>query len=119
MVKHLRTLGLSIAAAVVCGVPFQAFAQLTNNTGINIGGNVGGGDLKAAIVTVLQYVLSFIAIIAVVVIVVAGIRFIISQGEEGEKDKARKTIVYAVIGLIIILLAQAIVNFVLKIWNVA
>jgi predicted benzoate:H+ symporter BenE len=48
----------------------------------------------------------------VIVVVIAGIRLVISQGEEQEKDKAKKTIFYAIIGLIIILFAQAIVGFV-------
>lgn len=106
-----------MAAAVACLGPAQALAQLSNNdidgiTGSSIGTE---GDLKSAVIAILQYVLGFVGLIAVVVIVIAGIRFIISSGEEGEKEKAKKMIIYALIGLLIILLAEAIVSFVLDI----
>jgi len=69
-------------------------------------------EVRSSILDVLDTVLSFLALIAVIVIVIAGIRLIISQGEETEKDKAKKTIFYAIIGLVVILLAQAIVGFI-------
>ena len=52
------------------------------------------------------------ALVAVIIIVIAGIRLVISQGEEEAKDKAKKTIFYAIIGLIVILFAQAIVSII-------
>jgi uncharacterized membrane protein len=52
------------------------------------------------------------ALVAVVFIVIAGIRLVISQGEEAEKDKAKKTIFFVIIGLVLILLAQGIVAFI-------
>ena len=36
-----------------------------------------------------------------------------SQGEEGETEKAKNTILYAIIGLIVIALSAAIVNFII------
>ncbi len=80
----------------------------------DIGGVDTGDDtdsVREAILNVLDVVLSFMALIAVIFIVIAGIRLVISQGEEAEKDKAKKTIFYVIIGLVVILLAQAIVRF--------
>ena len=57
-------------------------------------------------------ILTFMALIAVVFIVIAGIRLVISQGEEAEKDKAKKTILFVIIGLVVILLAQGLVDFI-------
>jgi len=76
--------------------------------------DIGGAnnDIRGTILNVLKKVLTFMALIAVVFIVIAGIRLVVSQGEEAEKDKAKKTIFYVIIGLIIILLAQAIVTFI-------
>lgn len=70
----------------------------------------GTVDLKAAIVTVIAWVLDLLALIAVVFIIIAGIRLIVSQGDEGERDKAKKTILYVVIGLVVVILARVIVN---------
>ncbi|MBI1812482.1 hypothetical protein HY285_01655 [Candidatus Peregrinibacteria bacterium] len=75
----------------------------------------GSGDpaaLRALIVRLLQLVLSFLALAAVVFIIIAGIRLIVSQGEEEQKNKAKKTIIYVVIGLIVVLFAKVIVNFI-------
>ena len=113
MVSSLKTLALRAAAIVTLSTPYQAWAQLDNNVPDVTGKNIGGSNLKQAIVNIVKYILTFVAIIAVAVIVFAGIRFIISAGEEGEKEKAKKMIIYAVIGLLIIMLAQAIVNFVI------
>lgn len=109
---HLRSLSLKIAAAVACCAPVQAFAALTQPPDVG-SGNLGGGDLKQAIIDIIGKVLDFMTLIAVVMIIVAGIRYIISQGEEGEKDKAKKMIIYVIIGLLIILVARAIVTFVI------
>lgn len=69
-------------------------------------------DVRVRIVNLLQQVLNFLALVAVIVIIIAGIRLILSQGEDEAKDKAKKTIIYVVAGLVVILLAKVIVNFV-------
>ena len=68
--------------------------------------------IREGILQVLDVVLGFMALIAVIVVVIAGVRLVISQGEEQEKDKAKKTIFYAIIGLVIILFAQGIIGFI-------
>ncbi len=75
--------------------------------------DIGGtSNIRTAVVNVIKKILTFMALVAVVIIVIAGIRLVVSQGEEAEKDKAKKAILYTIIGLIVILLAQAIVDFV-------
>jgi type IV secretory pathway VirB2 component (pilin) len=96
----------SLGAALA--VP-TAFAQLEDVP--ELAG--GGGDLRTTILEVLQAVLNFMALVAVVFVVVAGIRLVISQGDEGQKDAAKKTIVYVIVGLVIIVLASAIVGFII------
>ena len=115
MISSLKSLALRAAAIVTLSAPFQAWAQLDTNAPDVTGKSIGGGNLKTAVTNVVKYILTFVAIIAVAVIVFAGIRFIISAGEEGEKEKAKKMIIYAVIGLLIVMLAQAIVNFVINV----
>ena len=68
-------------------------------------------DIRAIILGILEFVLSFLALIAVIYIIIAGIRLIVSQGEEEQKEKAKKTILYVILGLIVILLARIIVGF--------
>lgn len=114
MMTRLQSLSLQFAAIVVCSAPFQALAQLDPNPPDVVGN--GPTDLKLAIETVIKKVLDFMTLIAVVMIVIAGIRYIISMGEEQEKEKAKKMIIYVLIGLIIILIARAIVTFVVGVF---
>jgi len=46
-------------------------------------------------------------------IVISGFRFIVGQGSPQETAKARNTIVYALVGLVVALTAEAIVALVL------
>lgn len=52
-------------------------------------------------------------IIAVVIIMYGGFQYITSGGDPGKTTGARNTILYAVIGLLVIALAQAVVSFIL------
>lgn len=56
---------------------------------------------------------AIVGIIAVVMIIVGGIQYITSGGDSGNVTKAKNTILYAVIGLVVVALAQIIVKFVL------
>jgi uncharacterized membrane protein YidH (DUF202 family) len=67
----------------------------------------------SSINTVLQNVFLVGAGIAMIVIILAGIQFILSQGDPGKTAKARNTIIYAAIGLVLCALAFSIVRFVL------
>ena len=59
-------------------------------------------------------IIPFVAgIIAVIVLIVAGIRFATSQGNAQTVGAARSTIIYAVVGLVVAVLAQALVQLVL------
>lgn len=63
---------------------------------------------------ILQIVFGTLAAISVLMLVISGLRFITAQGNPQETAKARNTIVYAVIGLVISVSAEAIVAFVLS-----
>ncbi len=56
---------------------------------------------------------AIIGVIAVVMIIYGGVKYITSGGESSNVSSAKNTIVYAVIGLIVVALAQFIVQFVL------
>jgi hypothetical protein len=54
-----------------------------------------------------------VGIVAVIMIIWGGLKYITSGGDSGNVTGAKNTILYAVIGLIIVALAQVIVRFVL------
>jgi hypothetical protein len=53
-------------------------------------------------------------IAAVIMIIVAGFKFITSQGDSGAVADARKTIIYTTVGLVVIVLARTIITYVVS-----
>jgi uncharacterized membrane protein YidH (DUF202 family) len=53
-------------------------------------------------------------IAAVLTIVWGGIQYITSEGNPEEVSKAKKTIIYAIVGIVVIVVAQSIINFVIR-----
>ena len=102
--------------ATTAGVSLLSASHAFANTGIGAIPNVGKGniEIRTAVMDILRAFLNLMALAAVVVIVIAGIRLVIGGQDEGQREKAKNTIIFAVIGLIVILLASAIVNFVVN-----
>lgn len=63
--------------------------------------------------TILQIVFALAGGVALLVIIIAGLRFVLSQGDPQNVTKSRNTIIYAIIGLIICITAFSIVTFVI------
>ena len=63
--------------------------------------------------TAINVVLGMVGVVSVVMIIIGGIQFVSSKGDAAKTTKARNTILYSVVGLVIALLAFAVVNFVL------
>lgn len=55
-----------------------------------------------------------VGVVAVVMIIIGGLRYITSGGESGSVTGAKNTILYAVVGLIVVAMAQVIVKFVVN-----
>lgn len=71
-------------------------------------------DLLDVLTTIINVIVGIVGFVAVAMIVMGGISFATSQGDTAKVAKARNTILYGVVGLVVALLAFAIVNFVLK-----
>ena len=70
-------------------------------------------DVMSIVTVGINVVLGLIALAAVIMIIIGGLNYTTSQGDAAKVKKAKDTILYGVIGLVIVLLAFAIVNFVL------
>lgn len=68
-------------------------------------------DLIANIVNIFSVI---VGIVAVIMIIIGGFRYITSGGDSGNVTGAKNTILYAIVGLVIVALAQFIVRFVLS-----
>ena len=70
----------------------------------------GEAKVKSTIGNVTNLLLMAVGAISIIMIVVGGILFALSNGDSSRVTKARNTVLYAAIGLIVSLLAAAIVN---------
>ncbi|MBQ3296832.1 hypothetical protein IJH01_01735 [Candidatus Saccharibacteria bacterium] len=78
------------------------------------GTSSSGLGLFDVIESILYVVISIAGIIAVIFIIVGGFQYMTSSGDPSKTKKAKDTILYSVIGLIVCALAFAIVNFVIN-----
>ena len=69
-----------------------------------------GGDLD--IIVILNFVYAVAGLIAVVFIVLGGIQYSTGQGDPGKIRQASQTLAFAIVGLIIVMLATVLTNFV-------
>lgn len=133
MLKNLRKTVASIGAAlsialVPAVVPAVAFAQDTPNINGNLacGSNLqvqtdncvndlqtGTSGIQEIVTKIVNIFSVIVGIVAVIMIIYGGFRYITSGGDSGNIGSAKNTIVYAVIGLVIVALAQFLVKFVL------
>lgn len=72
---------------------------------------INESDFRTQVLTIVNYFLGFLGLLAVLVIIYSGIK-LIAQGEDGAEE-AKSHILYAAIGIIIILLSFPFVNWVL------
>lgn len=71
-----------------------------------------GGKLDSTLAKAINLVSAIAGVLAVIMIIVAGFRYVTSGGNEQSVAAAKKTLLYAVIGLAIVALSQIIVRFV-------
>ncbi len=105
---------LSLATGAICASTLfvgSALAALPTCGVGSVSGLTSATDIQTGIAKLINGVLNFIIILAIAFVVVAGIRLVVSGGDEGEKDKAKTTIIYVAAGIIVILLAKVIVLF--------
>jgi hypothetical protein len=74
----------------------------------------GESNLQTLITRIINVISVIVGVVAVIMIIYGGFRYITSGGNESSVSAAKSTILYALIGLIIVALAQVIVKFVLQ-----
>ena len=79
----------------------------------SVAGGTSGDKLTAIIKLVINIISVVVGVVAVIMIVFGGLKYITSGGESSNVSSAKNTILYAIIGLVIVALAQFIVRFVL------
>ena len=73
----------------------------------------GNTDVNSVIRTAINLFSGIVGVVAVIMIVTAGFKYITSGGDSAKLTSAKNTLVYALIGIVIVVLSQAIVKFTL------
>lgn len=111
------TLILSATMLVFVGVPVQAESCGSAKQCITDGLTASGtsttpNSFSSVLTTVTNILLFLMGAISVIMIIVGGIRYATSQGDQTQMQSAKNTILYAVIGVVVSIAAYAIVSFV-------
>lgn len=137
MIQKLKNTVLALAAVSLAIAPTMimapaAFAAVTQNqlqgdlcsgTNFNLTNGSSGSNtcstdqtnnLNGVLAKVINVFSIIVGVIAVIMIIVGGLRYITSGGDSGKVSTAKTTIIYALIGLVVVALAQLIVHYVLS-----
>ncbi|MEY4722782.1 MAG: Type secretion system pilin [Candidatus Parcubacteria bacterium] len=104
---------LTVAAVAI---PMLAFAQggASVDVGLNYATAIGLGtqDVRTTVSNVIRAFMGLLGIVAVVIILYGGFKWMIAAGNEEKVGEAKKLIISGIIGLVIIMSAYAIAQFV-------
>lgn len=110
-VAFLGALSLAPVAPAAAIDPLADACRSNGGSAICKNNDEQAGDLIGTLVDVLLYV---VGTLAVIMIIVGGIMYTISNGDAGKVTKAKNTLTYAIVGLVVALLAFALVNWVFR-----
>jgi hypothetical protein len=112
----LWALPQTVTAASSAVIIADAKSDICN--GIATAGGGCGGSTGTSLNKVLTFALNTLSLIAgiaaVIMIMVSGFKYITSNGDSGSIASAKTTLIYAIVGLVVVALSQIIVKFVLK-----
>jgi hypothetical protein len=112
-------LALGVSAVVPALQPTDAYAQFDKGLGDGAS-SAQGKDQQAELFgddgifkTITNVLLFIIGAISVIMLIIGGIRYTVSNGDATAVTSAKNTILYAVVGIVVAILAYALVNFVI------
>ncbi|MEI6288436.1 MAG: hypothetical protein WCP18_02560 [bacterium] len=109
--KKILATALTVMVLSLFVLPVAVSASNFGVGDVNVG--LQNTNLKKAINNIIQVALSFLGLIAVVIILYGGFMWMTAAGDAGKVDKAKKLITAGIIGMIIILSAYIIANYIL------
>lgn len=120
MISRLRQLLIiGTIGAVLTGAaatPVGAIDLFDNCTGTNkdtaVCKSAGTDDATNTAQDIVNVLLLLIGAVSVIMIVIGGFKYVTSNGDQNQLTSAKNTVLYAVVGLVVAIMASAIVNFV-------
>lgn len=117
----LISVGLYSSTALVSAGPFDS-ARSQACQGLEFDDNAtgecneeGAGEkIDSTVTAVINIASLVVGAVAVIMVIIGGLKYVSSQGDSSGTAAAKNTIMYALIGLIIVALAQVMVRFVIN-----
>lgn len=98
--------------AVKCEPPLEELNGVCVPKGGPGGPIAGASTLLGLVLTIIKYLLIFAGVVAVVMLVIGGFIWMTAGGNEEQAEKGRKALTNAVIGLVVVLMAYAIITII-------
>ena len=73
---------------------------------------VGYEDLVVFIVSIINFAINLSVVIATIALIIAGFKYILAMGDEEKTEKATKSLIFALVGLVVVFVAPLMVNYV-------
>lgn len=102
--------GVPVFAGGICETGPNAGVYVEDISGCQQSGKTVDGLVK----NVINLMLGLIGLLSVIMIIYAGLKYVISEGDSTKIKQAKQILTYAIVGLVVALLAFAIVNFVIN-----
>ena len=103
-------------SAMAVFTPMLTHAQLTIPSDVT--GTTPSGNLQDVILnTIIPWALGIVLLVAVVMLIIGGFLYVTSSGNEGMLERAKHTMLYAIIGIVVVILAFVIVRTIANIFQ--
>jgi len=106
----LLLVAFTALGGATAGAQLITSGDVPSNVALSTGGE---GSIRTLILKIVNFFLGFLGLIAVIMIIYGGITYVTSAGNEEKAGEAKKIIMYAIIGIIIVLISFALVNTVI------
>ncbi|MBR3323854.1 hypothetical protein IKG16_03165 [Candidatus Saccharibacteria bacterium] len=124
-IRMMMLVGMMVGAIGCLGRPAMAITceegslragdDVASAADCNVAKNSGENaqDVNSVVTTIVGVLIAILGIVAVLVVIYGGAQMVLSQGDPGKVKTGKMAIFAGVMGLVIALLAWAIVNFIL------
>ena len=125
VLRGQRTLLYLLAASILVVLVCMFFASSAHAAGFNLGLSEGANAARGrdqvtdlfgttgTFRTITNVLLFLIGAISVIMLIVGGLRYVVSGGDSTAVTNAKNTILYAIVGIVVAILAYAVVTFVI------
>lgn len=123
LMASLALLALFLVPALPAFAATDPFLDACNTTGAGTSAactnpNRGGGSPltgpNGTLTKVTKFISYLAGIAAVIIIIVAGLMYVMANGDPGKVGNAKDAVIYALVGIVIVIVSQGIIFFVLN-----